>query len=107
MPITTAFAVFFKIPLKIKSNTFFTALKCPPLVAPANAVIASPLCPTYYGSSCQIACNSGYQLAGSSSTVTCAVDSNNKPYWTTSTIKCTCEYFQKPVVFAIIVLLND
>ncbi|KAJ8300514.1 hypothetical protein KUTeg_022033 [Tegillarca granosa] len=74
-----------------------TALKCPPLVAPANAVIASPLCPTYYGSSCQIACNSGYQLSGGSSTVTCSVDSNNKPFWTTSSIQCTLKQCSVPI----------
>ncbi|XP_071157151.1 scavenger receptor cysteine-rich domain-containing protein DMBT1-like [Mytilus edulis] len=70
----------FKIIIKI--------LKCPQLKAPSNGIIATPLCPNYYGAQCQVGCLQGYQLIGGSGAVVCQTDATNNAFWSPNNLQC-------------------
>ncbi|XP_060073519.1 deleted in malignant brain tumors 1 protein-like [Ylistrum balloti] len=74
-----------------------TVLTCPPLNPPTNAVIASPTCGSYYGASCQISCQSGYQLKGNSY-VSCDKSGTGSPAWTLAGRSCVLLTCPKPLL---------
>eukprot|EP00057_Strongylocentrotus_purpuratus_P020002 XP_011674476.1 PREDICTED: uncharacterized protein LOC754362 [Strongylocentrotus purpuratus] len=77
----------------VKTCTFDVAVqvhKCRPYVLPSFAEFAGE-CDTIWGAECNITCNPGYHLTGSS-TVTCEVD-GSKTRWTAQTTP-RCEAIQ-------------
>ncbi|KAL4219354.1 scavenger receptor [Mactra antiquata] len=78
-----------------------TVKRCTALAAPANGYILSGSCRTYYGATCNLACNLGYQLSDKSSNgqITCQLDSSQNAVWSGKTLTCqaiTCPQLKTP-----------
>ena len=69
---------------------YLTVQKCAMRTPPTNGYIISGVCPTYYGASCMLGCNTGYQLSNTSSNgqIVCDVDANGVPGWSGLGLSC-------------------
>lgn len=83
----------FKVTIKV--------YRCPARVAPANGYILTGSCPDFYGATCMLACNQGYQLSDQSNNgqITCNLDANKRPVWDGVGLSCqpvTCPQLTAP-----------
>lgn len=72
-------------------------LTCPALNPPANAMVTSPMCRSYYGAQCQIGCQTGYMLQGSSF-VSCDKSGTGVPAWTLAGRSCVQRTCPTPLI---------
>ncbi|XP_070176422.1 scavenger receptor cysteine-rich domain-containing protein DMBT1-like isoform X2 [Littorina saxatilis] len=71
--------------------------KCPMFKTPANAMLLTSPCPTYYGAKCRVACEPGYRLSTSASAVdvTCERSAGAVNHWDSVP---TCNHMSAPTV---------
>ena len=73
-------------------HAYCQVLSCPPLEATGNAYIYTKACSSDFGSSCEIRCNDGYYINGTTPYYQrCLVnEATNTVYWSTPPV-CQCK----------------